>query len=125
MKLRRRQRGIGMLAMMALAVIVGGGFLFGLKLFPIYTESFTIDKALKSTVEQGDVGEMTKRQIQRSFMKRLEIDDVRRINDGNFKEYVKITKKGKKVTIEINYEAIAPLFQNLSLLATFEKKAAN
>jgi hypothetical protein len=120
-----RQRGIGVLNLAFIAVVLAFAGLVGLKLLPVYSESLKIDKAMKGTIEQSDIGSRTKREIVVALAKRLDIDDVRRIHDQNFKEYGTITKKGEKVTIELSYDAIVPLMGNLSILAEFEKEVTN
>jgi hypothetical protein len=112
---------------MLMFLLIFGAFvlLLGLKLFPVYLESFKIDKALRGVIEQSDIGQRSKREISLALTRRLDIDDVRSVNEGNFQKFGKITKKGNRVIIEIVYEKVEPLVGNLSLLATFEKRVEN
>ena len=125
MKYKNNQRGISALGLMALLVIIGLTVLVGLKLFPIYMDSFKIDTALENVMADADIATRTKKQIAEALIKRLDIDNVEAVTYKNYRERVVVKKKGKKVTIDVVYRAEAPLFGNLSLVADFKKHAEN
>jgi len=105
--------------------ILGFGAVFGLKLIPIYLESFKIDKAMKAVMESGGVEDMSKRAIITAFVKRIDIDGVTRITERNFNENGKIIKKGSKVTMELDYSVVEHLAGNIFLTVVFSKSASN
>ena len=125
MKFHARQRGIGMLGLMSMLVLVGFIATIGLKLFPIYMESFKIDAALKSVIEDPNVAERSKNDIYETLRKRFDIDDVKSITFDHMKDKVKIDRKDSKVTITATYERAEPLFYNLTILAKFTKTVSN
>lgn len=125
MNTRKAQLGIGILNLIFLAALAGFTVVMGLKLVPMYAESFKIDAALKSLIAEPDLAAQSKRDIALALARRLDIDDVRRITDRNYPEYVTITKQKKKVTIMVVYRAETALVGNLTLVADFSKKAQN
>ena len=120
-----RQRGASVWMVILVVGILGFGAVFGLKLIPIYLESFKIDKAMKSVMENNDVVKMSNRAIITAFVTRIDIDSVTRITERNFREFGTITKKDGKVTMAIDYEAEEPLMGNIFLTVVFSKSATN
>lgn len=120
-----RQRGASVWMVILVVGILGFGAVFGLKLIPIYIESFKIDKAMKSVMENNDVVNMSKRAIITAFVTRIDIDSVTRITEANFREFGTITKKAGKVTMDLDYEATEPLVSNIFLTVVFSKSASN
>jgi len=104
---------------------LGAAGLVGMRLIPVYLDSFKIDKGLKAVIEDASATSQNKRAILEALIKRLDIDSVDAIHYKNYKELVKVTKKGNKVTIVATYRAEAPLFANLTLVADFKKEASN
>ena len=125
MDLKNRQRGMSFWNILLLLIVVGFGAIIGLKLIPVYLESWKIDKAMKGVMEDPSVGNQTKRDIIIALAKRLDIDGVTLISDSNFKEYGKVTKRDTTVSMDIYYQREVPLFGNLTLVAEFEKFAPN
>lgn len=122
--IRRTQTGASIWMVLLMVIILGFAGLFGLKLIPIYLESYKIDKALKGVV-QGVVADQSVKDIRDALLRRLDIDDVRRIKARNWRDYVTITKKGKQVTIEVFYDAEEKLVGNLFVVARFDKLVSN
>ena len=106
-------------------VTLGAAGLIGLRLLPVYMDSFKIDKGLKAVIEDASATSQNKRAILESLIKRLDIDSVDAVTYRNYKQVVKVTKKGNKVTIVATYRAEAPLFANLVLVANFKKEVSN
>lgn len=125
MNLKRRQQGMTFWMLLFVLVVLGFAFFVSLKLFPIYLESFKIDRAIESVAKDPGVSDRTRHEIMDTLVKRFDIDDVRRITERNFKEYVDIDKKGRRVTITVEYRAEAHLVGNVSLVADFQKRASN
>lgn len=125
MDLKRRQRGMTFWMLLFVLVVLGIAFFVALKLFPIYLESFKIDRAIESVVKDPGVGDRSRTEIAGTLVKRFDIDDVRRITERTFKDYVNVDKKGRRVTITVDYRAEAHLVGNVSLVADFNKRASN
>ena len=122
---KRQQKGMS--AWVAIYILITLGFfgLIGLKTFPTYLESFKVDKALQALVDDPKTADMSKREIGSALVKRLDIDDVTRINDRTLGDFVTITKTGKKVSVVVDYRAEVPLFANVIVVTEFRKEASN
>ena len=125
MRSKRRQRGMSGWVILYILATLGAAGLVGMRLIPVYLDSFKIDKGLKAVIEDASATSQNKRAILEALIKRLDIDSVDAIHYKNYKELVKVTKRGNKVTIVATYQAEAPLFANLTLVADFKKEASN
>jgi len=124
-KARGKQQGItlpGLVFVLAVLVLLG---YVGLRLFPIYSESFRIDASLDGLAKDEDLTKLSRREIIQALVRRLEINGVRRISERNYREYVDIEQRAASTILSVRYTAEARLFDmgqhSLSLLARFEK----
>ena len=82
------------------------------------------EKSVASALQSG-VGGASKREITTAIVRRLYIDDVRRMTEKNLSSFMTIKKRGPNVTVIIDYEARDLLFGNVHLVAHFEKIVTN
>ncbi len=115
---RKKQAGMTGAAVMLILLMVGFFVFIGLKLFPVYMESFKVNSALDSLKSQPDLGKKPVAEIVRSLMKKLEVDDVESVT----KKEISIEKSQTGVTVYVDYDVVQPLFSNISLLVVFEKQ---
>ncbi len=125
MNLKRRQQGMTFWMLLFILVVIGIVVLVGLKLFPIYFEGFKIGQTVTRVVKEPNIGDMSKREISETLVKRFDIEDVRRITERNLKDYVTVNKQGRRVTITVSYRAETHLIGNLYMVAEFNKRASN
>lgn len=125
MNLKRRQRGMTFWMLLFVLTVLGIAFFVALKLFPMYLESFKIDRAIESVAKDPGVNNWSKAEIKDRLVKRFDIDDVTRINEKNFNAYVGIDKRGRRVRITVDYQAEAHMVGNVYLVADFKKQASN
>ena len=121
---KRFQRGMSIWVLIYILGSLGVFGLVGLKLFPAYLESFKVDKALEGLMEDPRLKDMSKNEIKASLVKRLDIDEVRRITERNFNDYVTIDTKGNRVVITVDYSADVALAGNVSIVAHFNKQVS-
>lgn len=122
--LARHQKGASIWMVLLVVVILGFGAIFGLKLIPVYLENWKIENAIKNALQSG-VESANKAGIKNAIIRRLDIDDVRRITSANFSDYMTITKNGPRVRVDLDYEARESLFGNVSVVAHFTKTFDN
>lgn len=120
-----RERGISMISLIVLLALIGFVGLVGLRLVPIYLESFKIQTAMESVIDDAELLAQSKRDIAMALTRRLDIDEVKRITERNYTQYVDIDKKGKKVSISVRYKADTPLLANIGLVVDFDKSVEN
>ena len=120
-----RERGISFVGLMFVLIVLACVLLLSLKLFPIYTESFKIDKAMKGVIADSEIGKRSRREIQNALIKQFDIDAVTVITNRTIGEHLEIQSQSGIVSLDIHYEAETALFGNISLLVTFEKHVEN
>jgi hypothetical protein len=125
MSFKNRQRGLSFLGLIALVGVLGFAAVIGLKLIPIYMDSWKIDTIMTAVISDPGVNEQSRQEVINAMLKRLDIDAVEGVNYRNWKERLSVTKRKNNVTIDVNYEITTPLIGNLSLLAVFEKSVSS
>ena len=125
MKLKKRQRGISFLGLIALVGILGFAAVIGLKLIPIYMDAWRLDGVMNAVINEAGINQMSKREVGNAMLKRLDIDAVDAVNYRNHKESMTITKRNNSITIDIFYRVETPLIGNLSLIAEFDKSVTS
>lgn len=113
----KKQKGVSFIGLMIILALVAFAGLFGMKVFPLYMENASINAALDGLIGVPDIGKQGKKAMIKRLEGQLYIDDVKSIEAKNF-----IYKKGKKVWfVTADYEARAPLFGEISVVAHFVK----
>jgi hypothetical protein len=125
MSLRKRQRGLSFLSLIAIAGFLGFSAVIGLKLIPVYMDSWKIDGIMNSVISQPGINEQSRKEIINLMLKRLDIDAVDAVNYRNHDESMTITKRKNQVTISIIYRVETPLIGNLTLVADFDKEVSS
>jgi hypothetical protein len=122
-KLRHRQTGLSFIGFVFIVSFLGILFVAGLRLIPLYMESFTVSSAMENVSKQPTIAQMTTADIRRGMMRHFEINDVNRFTDANLKEYLTVERgeDGKKRILKMAYEARGPLVYNLDVVLKFDK----
>lgn len=112
----KRQRGVGLLAL-----IVGGALLFfvallGMKVFPDVLGYFTVVKNVRATAQDPGLSGATVPQIRRAFLTRTQVEGGSPVLPDD----LEITKDGNELVISFAYAKKIPLFANVSLMIDFE-----
>jgi hypothetical protein len=125
MSFRNRQRGLSFIGLIALVGMLGFAAVIGLKLIPVYLDSWKIDTIMTAVISEPGVNEQSRKEVIEAMLRRLDIDAVEGVNYSNYKEHLTVTKRKNNITIDVTYEIITPLIGNLSLLAVFEKSVSS
>jgi Tfp pilus assembly major pilin PilA len=125
MRLRKKQRGLSFLGLIALVGVLGFCAVIGLKLIPIYMESWKIDGIMEATISEPGINDQSRQEVIESMLKRLDIDAVDAVNYSNWRDKLTVAKRKNNVTINVRYEITTPLLGNLSLLAVFDKSVSS
>lgn len=125
MSFRKRQRGLSFLGLIALVGILGFAAVIGLKLIPIYLDSWKIDGVMNAVIKEPGIHEQSTQEVINSMLKRLDIDAVDAVNYRNWKDSLTVTKRKNNVTISVFYRVETPLIGNLLLVAEFDKKVSS
>ena len=112
------QHGMTGIAIAMILMMVGFFAFIGLKLFPIYMESFKVNSALSSLATDKTLATSPTRTIVTKLMKRLDIDDV----DNVTRKEISVEKTSNGVMVYVEYEVEKPLTQNMSIIVYFDKE---
>jgi len=125
MSFRNRQTGLSFLGLIVLVGVLGFSAVIGLKLIPVYMESWKIDGIMNAVISEPGINDQSRQEVIEAMLKRLDIDAVDSVNYSNWKDKLTVAKRKNNVTINVNYEITTPLIGNLSLLAVFDKSVSS
>ncbi len=114
--MRNSQRGITLLGFIIVLGVVGLFAYIGMKLFPMYSEYYSVRSALKGLANEPGIGNTEPRKIQDLFFRRLYINYSENVKP----EHVKIKRVGAAWQIDVKYEVRKPLIANLDVVGRFE-----
>ena len=112
----KAQSGASLIIVMICLAFFGSIVFLLFTLAPIYIEHFGVKSSLASMAEESK--STSESELRRLLDKRLEINDVRRIDAFN-KRDVEI----KKPKVIVDYEVTVPLFANVNILVSFHDEA--
>lgn len=116
MQLRSRQRGLGMWMWIFVLAVIGSVALITMQLTPIYLAELGVQRVVSAAAKDPGNAKANIRKIRQAMKKRWDVEGITTL-DVNDVEIVKHGSSGR--ALEYSYEATAPLFANLSILAEF------
>ena len=116
--MRNRQVGVTAIGWLFLLTPVAIVVYAGIRLAPVYLNYMKVVRAMEGTVSEMKASGASPQTIRATIDKHFEIDMV----DYPTTRDMKITKDGGSWVVESQYDDDAPLFANLSLHVTFDKK---
>ena len=116
--MRDRQKGVTAIGWLFLLTPLAIVIYAGIRLAPVYLNYMKVVKAMEGAVTELKAGGATPQTIRTAIDKHFEIDMV----EYPTTQDMKITKDGAAWVVETKYDDDAPLFANVSLHITFDKK---
>jgi hypothetical protein len=116
--MRNRQLGVTAIGWLFLLTPVAIVVYAGIRLAPVYLNYMKVAKAMDQSVNELKAAGVSPQSIRNTIDRHFEIDMV----DYPTTRDMKITKDGGSWVVESQYDDDAPLFANLSLHVTFDKK---
>jgi len=113
--LLKHQEGMSFLGIITILGMLGCFFLFGLRAFPLYTEYFSIQQAMKSVAAQPYKSRNSIAKIRTLLLKNLDINSVYSFNSRNIKKVTAIKKKKGKKILYFKHNKSERLFGDLYL----------
>jgi hypothetical protein len=114
----KKQSGMTVLGWLAVLIPVAIVVYAAIRVIPAYLNYTKVARAIEQTSEDFKGDESTPQSaILNSIEKRLDIESV---SYPTMKE-IAVTRDGRTWVIDAEYEEVAPLFGNLSLLLDFDK----
>ncbi len=116
--MHNRQKGVTAIGWLFLLTPLAIVIYAGIRLTPVYLNYMKVAKAMDQVGTELKAGGVNPQSIRATIDKHFEIDMV----DYPTTKDMKITKDGTAWVVESQYDDDAPLFANLSLHVTFDKK---
>jgi hypothetical protein len=116
MRGKSTQRGLTLLGFIMVLMVVGFFAFVGLKLFPVYSEYYSVVSDMKGIQSEPGVANMAPEIIKDKLFRRFYISYVTSVKN----EHVKVTRQNG-YNLNVKYEVRKPLVYNLDFVAKFEK----
>lgn len=113
--MKRTQSGITLLGFVIVLAVVGLFAYVGMKLFPMYSEFYSVKSALKGLANEPGIGNTDPAKIQDLFFRRLYISYSENVE----RENVKIKRVDNGWQMDVSYEVRKPLIANLDVVGKF------
>ncbi len=107
--MRKKQLGVSLGGLLAVAVVLIALAMLGLKMAPSYIEFFAIKKAVNALAEEKRGA--TVNDIRKAFDARASIDAIETVTGKD----LEITKEGNDLVISASYRKEIPLVANVGL----------
>lgn len=119
----KRQQGLTFITIVFILALIAFFTLLTLKIAPIYVNHGRVMNALEAVHEEfkkkiGDDALFTSRDVLSSFERRFNINYVEHVTNDN----IIVSKQGKYLKVEIDYEVVEPFCCHLSILAQFHEE---
>ena len=118
--MNRKQSGMIMLGFLITLAVVMFFLYCGMKILPMYTEFYSVQKALASIASEQNAQITSKDKIRALFARHMQIDYVSVIKP----EMLKIESTDSGYNMLMDYERRTPLFANLDVVAKFHAEQA-
>jgi hypothetical protein len=116
MRLRKHQKGLGMLGWLVVLALASFGLTCFFKIGPIYLEYWQTKKALDLVTSNSKASSMSKDELLNAIEKQLDVSRIESITKKDIK--VVDTKSGRQ--LDANYEKRVPLISNIDVVVKFE-----
>ena len=112
---KHHQKGVSFTGLLIILAMLGCFFIFGLRVFPLYTEYFAVKQSMKSVANQPYSMRSTPKKVRSLLLKNLELNSVYSFNEQRIKKVAKTKKKGTKRDLIVKYETSNRLFGKIYL----------
>ena len=113
----KAQGGITLLGFLMVLLIVGIFAFLVMRLFPVYSEYYSVVSAMKGVQAEPGVSTWTVEKIKDSLDRKMYISYVTSVKPNN----VRVIRQGGGNQLNVKYEVRGPLVYNLEYIASFNK----
>jgi hypothetical protein len=113
--MKRTQSGITLIGFVVVLAVVGLFAYVGMKLFPMYSEFYSVKSALRGLANEPGIGSQDPAKIQDLFFRRLYISYSENVKAEN----VKLQRTDNGWRMDVNYEVRKPIISNLDVVGKF------
>jgi hypothetical protein len=116
MKTRRRQQGMGMLGLLAIATMVGFFVMSGIRITPGYLEYLTVRDIAIRVAEEYEEDITTIADMRRAFADYFNLNQVKAVGAKD----VEISRKEGEIVIDASYEERIPLVWRIDVVVKYD-----
>lgn len=116
--MRHHQQGISYWGVVVAASVFAFAIKIGTVVGPIYMDYMTIDKMLIAMFKEPQIDELSTDKFKEGLANRMQINNFR---DKKVDDLMKISRDGKKLIIDLEYEERKNLVANLDVVVHFKK----
>jgi hypothetical protein len=117
--MRNSQRGVTFIGWLVLLAPVAVIVYAGIRVTPIYLNYFHVSHAMTQLASEfSGENQVTPQAVRNSLEKRFDIEYVTQVSAKD----VNLHREGDHWVAELDYEDVAPLFANMSILLQFHKQ---
>ncbi len=120
--MKRTQRGMTLLSFVIVLAVVGFFAYVGMKLFPMYSEYYSVKQALRGLQAEPGIANRDPGRIKDLFFRRLNISYSDNVKPENVK--LQRLEKGVGWNMTVNYEVRKSLVGNLDVVGKFNADEA-
>ena len=113
---QKKQRGMTLIGFVVVLALLGFFAYVGMKLFPVYSEYYSVVQSMKGIQAEPGVAQMSPAKIKDLLFRRFDISYVDSVKPEN----VRVVRKSG-YTLNVKYEVRRPMIYNLDFVASFDK----
>lgn len=114
--MRSRESGITLIGFLVVLCVLGFFAFMAMRLFPIYSEWYSVVTAMKGLAKEPGIATMSGDQIRTLFDRRLYTSYVQSVKPNNVRV---VTQGGPR--IHVRYQVETPFIGNLHFVAKFDR----
>ena len=117
MKTKSSQKGLSALGILVVLLLIGFFATAVVKIFPIYMESWSINGAITTAIQESKLG-TTPRELRSKIDKLFNVNQINAIKSKDIK-FTK--KKGGKLVVDATYEQRVHFMKNIDVVVKFDE----
>ena len=117
MSIRRGQRGITLIGFVFVLIIAGFFAYLIMRLFPVYSEYFSLVRVMNETAGEVNIATKTPEQIKESMDRRMYISYITSVT----KKDIQVGRENGIYKMRVKYEVRGKLLYNLDFIASFDR----
>lgn len=114
--MKRGQQGMTLVSFILVLAVVGVFVYMGMKLIPMYSEFFSVKKALEGMAAEAGMADNDPEKIKDLFFRRMDVNYA----DDLKPENVKLKRKDAGWLMTVEYDVQRPLIANLDVVGHFK-----
>ncbi len=119
MKLKQHQKGATLYSVAFYLLLLGFVVFVGLKLFPVYMESFAVKSSVEGLNADPDAQFNGAREVQGTLIKRFSFNNIESVTG----EDIVVVRKDQTYIVDVDYEVRIPFISNIDLVISFKNHA--